>query len=72
MNLFKMALEVLNGKKMTTGTIIIIAVFVLQQVGIEKSEATNIATNVMLATGSVLTAWGYIHRWIKAKKAVKK
>lgn len=71
MNLFKVIIDLLNGKKLNTGTVIILAVFVLQQLGIEKTEATNIATNVMMGVGGVFMLWGYIHRWIKANKEKK-
>ncbi len=68
MGQLKVILELLNGKKSITGIVMILAVYLMQQLGIDKSEATNIATNILLATGSVFTAWGYIHRWVKGKK----
>lgn len=68
MKILMALLEAFNGKKTTTGAVMLLAVLVLEQVGIPKNEATTIATNIMLTTGSVITAWGYIHKWIKAKK----
>lgn len=69
MNILKALLDLMNGKKLNTGTVIVIAVIVLQQVlGIDKTEATNIATNVMMGVGGVFALWGYIHRLIKARK----
>jgi len=71
MNLFKVILDLLNGKKLNTGTIMILAVIVLQHFGIEKTEATTIATNIMMGVGGALALWGYIHRWMKARNAAK-
>lgn len=69
MNLFKVLLDVLNGKKMNTGTVMVIAVIVLKQfVGVSESDAQNIATNIMMGVGGVMTLWGYIHKLIKDKK----
>jgi hypothetical protein len=65
MNILKIVLDLINGKKMNTGMIMIVAVFVLKQLGVADSEANEMATNIMLGVGSVLTAWGYAHRWIK-------
>ena len=71
MNLIKIIMDLLNGHKLNTGTIIIIAVMVLQQLGIEKEIATQITTNIMLGVGGVFMLWGYIHRIIKAWRARK-
>ena len=68
MNMLKVLVDAINGKKTTTGALMILAVYVLQQIGIEKTEATTIATNSMLFIGSAMTAWGYIHKWIKGRK----
>lgn len=62
----------MNGHKFTTGTIVMIAAVLMQQLlGIEHSEATNIATNIMMGFGGALALVGYIHRIIKAAKARK-
>jgi len=69
MNLFKAALDLLNGKKLNTGTIMIIAVVVLKQfLGVDESTANTMATNIMMGVGGVMALWGYIHRLIKNKK----
>jgi len=69
MNLFKAAIDLLNGKKLNTGTIMVIVVIVLKQfLGVSESEAQTIATNIMMGAGGVMALWGYIHRLIKAKK----
>jgi hypothetical protein len=58
----------MNGKKMNTGTTMLLAVFVLKQIGMGSDSANNAATQIMLGVGSVLTIWGYIHKLIKNKK----
>jgi len=69
MNLFKAALDLLNGKKLNTGTIMVIAVVVLKQfLGVDESTANTMATNIMMGVGGVMALWGYIHRLIKGKK----
>jgi len=69
MNLFKAMLDLLNGKKLNTGTIMILAVIVLKQVlGIDETTANTMATNIMMGVGGVMALWGYIHRLIKAKQ----
>jgi hypothetical protein len=71
MNLIKAVLDLLNGKKLNTGTVMVIAVFVLKQLGLDDNTATQTATNIMLGVGGVLTLWGYIHRMIKSAQAKK-
>ena len=68
MNILKVILDLLNGKKLNTGTIMILAVIVLQQLGIEKTEATTIATNIMMGIGGAMALWGYIHRLVKSRQ----
>jgi hypothetical protein len=69
MKLLKALLDVLNGKKMNTGTVMILAVIVIQQfLGVSESEAQTIATNIMLGVGGVMTLWGYIHKLIKGNE----
>jgi hypothetical protein len=69
MNLLKAALDLLNGKKLNTGTIMVIVVVVLKQfLGVSESEAQTIATNVMMGVGGVMALWGYIHRLVKGAK----
>jgi hypothetical protein len=73
--LIKVVTDLLNGKKLNTGTVIIVLVFIFSQLGIDKTEATQIATSIMLGIGGVMTIWGYIHRVIKdmqKKNAEKK
>ena len=72
MNLFKAAIDLLNGKKLNTGTIMVIVVIVLKQfLGVSESEAQTIATNIMMGAGGVMALWGYIDRWRKSLKAKK-
>jgi uncharacterized membrane protein YuzA (DUF378 family) len=72
MKLIGALLDLLNGKKMNTGTIMVISVIVLQKVlGIGESEATSMATNIMMGVGGVMALWGYVHRLIKARQAAK-
>lgn len=62
----------MNGLKFTTGTVVVLVAMVMQQfLGIEKTEATNIATNIMMGVGGVLALVGYVHRVIKAQAAKK-
>jgi hypothetical protein len=69
MKLLKALLDLLNGKKLNTGTIMVIAVIVLKQVlGVDDSTANTIATNIMMGVGGAMALWGYIHRLIKAQK----
>ena len=69
MKLLKAFLDLLNGKKLNTGTIMVIAVVVLKQVlGVDETTANTMATNIMLGVGGVMALWGYIHRLIKAKQ----
>ena len=69
MNILKVVLDLLNGKKLNTGTIMILAVIVLKQVlGIDETTANTMATNIMMGVGGFMALWGYIHRLIKAKK----
>lgn len=68
MDILKAILAALNGKKLNTGTIIILAALVMQKLfGIGNDEATSIATSVMMGVGGVFALWGYIHRLIKTK-----
>jgi len=72
MNPFKSLLGLLNGKKLNTGTIMVITVVVLKQLfGISDAEATNLATNIMIGIGGAMALWGYIDRWRKSLKANK-
>ena len=72
MKFFSALLDLLNGKKLNTGTIMVIAVIVLKQVlGVDESTANTMATNIMMGIGGVMALWGYIHRLIKAKQAKK-
>jgi len=72
MKILKALLDLLNGKKLNTGTIMVIAVVVIKQVlGVSETEATNMATNLMMGVGGVMALWGYVHRLIKAKQAKK-
>ena len=72
MNLLKAVLDLINGKKLNTGTIMILAVIVLKQVlGVDESTANTMATNIMMGVGGVMALWGYIHRLIKAQQAKK-
>jgi hypothetical protein len=68
LKILKVVVGLLNGKKLNTGAVMLLAVFVLQQIGVNESEANEIAQNCLLAFGSILTAWGYAHRLIKAKQ----
>jgi hypothetical protein len=72
MKLIMALVDLLNGKKLNTGTIMVIAVVVLKQFGLSEGEANTIATNIMMGTGGVLALWGYIHRLIKARKPANK
>jgi hypothetical protein len=72
MNLIKAIWDVMNGKKLNTGTIVIIATLVLQKVfGIDSTEAGNIATNIMMGIGGITALIGYIDRLIKSGKKAK-
>ena len=72
MKFFSALLDLLNGKKLNTGTIMVIAVIVLKQVlGVDESTANTMATNIMMGIGGVMALWGYIHRLIKAQQAKK-
>jgi hypothetical protein len=68
MNLIKAILDVINGHKMNTGTIMILAVFVLKQIGMDDGTANQTATSIMLGVGAVITLWGFIHKLIKNNK----
>lgn len=69
MKVFKALLDLLNGHKMNTGTIVILSTVVLEQfLGISKGEATNTVTNIMMGIGGITAIIGYIHKWIKDKK----
>lgn len=75
LEILKVVTSIMNGKKFNTGTLMILIVFALQQIGIPESEAKLIFTNCLIAFGSILAVWGFIHRLIKsnsAKKEVKK
>lgn len=62
--------DIINGHKLNTGTVVVIAAVVMQQyLGIDHETATNIATQIMLGVGGVLSLVGYIHRLVKAKQA---
>lgn len=67
----KMIWDLMNGKKLNTGTIIMLAVLALKYFGMDESTATSTATGIMLGVGAVITLVGFIHRWIKAKQAKK-
>lgn len=67
--LIQALLGAMNGKKLNTGAVMLLVVFVMQQIGIPESEAKEIFANGLVAFGSVLTLWGYIHRLIKANQA---
>lgn len=69
MNLLKAILNLLNGKKLNTGTVMVLAVVVLKQfLGVSDSEAQTMATNIMMGVGGIMALWGYIHRLIKSVK----
>jgi hypothetical protein len=53
---------------MNTGTIMILAVFVLKQIGMDDGTANQTATSIMLGVGAVITLWGFIHKLIKNNK----
>jgi hypothetical protein len=65
--MLKIIWDAMNGKKLTTGTVMIMAVLVFKSLGMDQDVATQTATSIMLGVGAVLTLTGYIHRWIKAK-----
>jgi hypothetical protein len=70
--MFKAILDVLNGHKMNTGTIITIAAFLMQQyLSVEHDQAVSIATNVMMGIGGITMLWGYIHKLIKSSQVKK-
>jgi len=71
MNVMKLLWSLINGKKFNTGTLVILAVMVFQSIGIDKDTATQIATNIMLGIGGLLTLVGYVHRIIKSKDQKK-
>ena len=65
--------DVLNGKKMNTGTIMVIAALIMERVlGASHDEATQIASSIMMGIGGVTALIGYIHRIIKSAKKVEK
>ena len=71
MKIITVLLDLLNGKKLNTGTIMILAVFVLKYLGMTEGEAQSAATNIMLGIGGVFAVWGYIHRMYKSFKEKK-
>jgi len=69
MNIFKALLDLVNGHKMNTGTIVILATLIIEQfLGVSKGEAGNIVTNIMMGIGGITAIVGYIHKIIKGKK----
>lgn len=60
--------ELLNGKKFNTGMLIGFIALILKAIGVDESQTTEIATNIMLGIGAIIAAIGYIHRWIKSLK----
>ena len=68
LELGKALIRVMNGKKLNTGAVMLLCVFVMQQLGIGESEAKEIFSNGLVFFGSVLTVWGYIHRIIKSRQ----
>ena len=57
-----------NGKKLNTGTVVVLAAILMQNyLGIGHDQAVSIATEIMAGVGGVLVLVGYIHRLFKAK-----
>jgi hypothetical protein len=68
--MIKILWDAMNGKKLNTGTIMILAVLVFKYLGMDQGVATQTATGIMLGVGSVFTLVGYIHRWVKTKSGI--
>lgn len=72
MNLIKAIWDVLNGKKLNTGTIVVLGAIIIERVfGVSNQEATGVATSIMMGAGGVIMLVGYIHRLIKARQVTK-
>ena len=73
MNLIKALWDLMNGKKLNTGTVIILVTFLAQKaLGIDDQAALNLATlsvtGISYTIGGIVLLVGYIHRLVKAKK----
>ena len=66
MNLISAFWDIMNGKKLNTATVIVIIVFVLQQLGLEKDAATQMTSQIMTGIAGVLALIGFVHRLIKS------
>ena len=67
MALLKAIWDVMNGNKLNTGTIIIIASLVIQKVlHVDSQGADQIVAQVMTGVGGVIALIGYIHKMVKA------
>jgi hypothetical protein len=75
MDLVKAIWDMLNGKKLNTGTITTLIATVLymafQQFGLDNDTAVMWATLLVGAVGAIIGIVGYIHRMIKAAQVKK-
>lgn len=75
MDILKALWDLMNGHKLNTGTLMILAVFILGRMGFDHDAATQMCTNILCGIGGVTALVGFIHQVIKkwqAKKDTKK
>jgi hypothetical protein len=63
--------QIFNGQKLNTGLVMVAAVFVLQQLGLDHSAAVQTASAIMAGIGGVWALIGLIHKYIKGIKTAK-
>jgi hypothetical protein len=76
-DIIKAAWGLFNGKKLNTGSVVILLTVVFEQLfaqfGVTHDSAVQMATYIVMGAGAVIMVVGYVHRWIKSlKKPVTK